>query len=151
MVGREIELNGLNGPSLLFTWRGKLKLFDLLNVKTEVQFAQRMGELQMQDQVGNELYEKMYFIGLNWKKDGLVIPEESIPDLLEDFCQINGYGSEEIRDTLIDALVNSGILIKAIVEAGRKAREGMSGETLAKLIEQIPTPKEDDMGESGEN
>lgn len=149
MVGREIELKGLPDKSLLFTWRGKVKLFELLEVKTEVQFAQRMGELQMQDQVSNELYEKMYFIGLNWKRGGPVIPEDSIPDLLEDFCQINGYGSEEVRDTLIDAFVSSGILVKAIVEAGRKARDGMSGETLNRLLEQVPK-KGDDTGEVGE-
>lgn len=135
MVGREIELKGLDGLSILFTWKGKKKLFDLLGVKTEDQFYTKWYELHRQDQMPDELYEKMYLIGLNWKKEGQFVKEEDVSDLLEEFCLKNGYGSLEVRDTLVDSFVNSGIFFRALVEAGRKARDGMSGDALAKLIE----------------
>jgi len=121
MVGREVEL--IPGYDILYTWKGKRKLFDLLGVRTERQFALKMAELGKEDQLDDEMIAKIFCIGLNWKKDGAVITSEETGDILEEFCQINGFGSEEINNMLLDAFCESGIYNKALIQVGRKISE----------------------------
>jgi len=121
MVGREVEL--IPGYDILYTWKGKRKLFDLLGVRTERQFALKMAELGKEDQLDDEMISKIFCIGLNWKKSGPIISQEDIGDLLEEFCQINGFGSEEINNKLLDAFCESGIYNKALIQVGRKISE----------------------------
>lgn len=134
MVGREVELKGVPDKSVLFTLKGKLKLFDLLGVRTENQFGQKIEQLQLEDKLDDELFFQMYEIGINWDITKPVIPYEKIPDILEEFCQVNGFGTQEIRDTLIDALCNSGILNKAIILANRKLRENFDESKVEELV-----------------
>ena len=131
MVGREVEI--LPGKELLFTWRGKRKLFELVGVSTENQFAIKMGELAKTDKLDDELFGKMYCIGLNWKRGGPVISQEETEDIIEEFCQINGYGSNEVRDKLIDAFCESGIYDKSVIQASRKLREQMTEDKVIEL------------------
>lgn len=121
MVGREVEL--IPGKDVLFTWKGKKKLFDLLEVRTEKQFALKMAELGKDDKLDDDFISKMFCIGLNWKKDGPVISQDETEDILEEFCQINGFGSEEIHNKLLDSLCESGIYNKALVKVGKKISE----------------------------
>lgn len=146
MVGREVEI--LPGKELLFTWRGKRKLFELVGASTENQFAIKMGELAKADGLDDELFSKMYCIGLNWKKGAPVISQEETEDIIEEFCQINGYGSNEVRDKLIDAFCESGIYDKSVIQASRKLREQMTED---KVIELSKMDKGgSDTGEAGQ-
>lgn len=146
MVGREVEI--LPGKELLFTWRGKRKLFELVGASTENQFAIKMGELAKADGLDDELFANMYYIGLNWKKGAPVISQEETEDIIEEFCQINGYGSNEVRDKLIDAFCESGIYDKSVIQASRKLREQMTED---KVIELSKMDKGgSDTGEAGQ-
>lgn len=147
MVGREVEI--LPGKSLLFTWKGKRKLFELVDTRTENQFAIKMGELAKTDKLDDELFSKMYCIGLNWKKGGPVISLEETEDILEEFCQINGYGSGEVRDTLIDAFCESGIYDKDIIAASRKLKKQAAEDTL-KGLQKKAESRGPDPGEAGQ-
>lgn len=133
MVGGEVEI--LPGKGLLFTWKTKVKLFELIEAQTEKQFAVKMGELQAQDQLNNELYEKMYFIGFNWKKDAPIITKEETADIIEEFCQVNKFGSEEVKDKLIESLCNSGILNKGIIAATKKLQQDILENRISELVE----------------
>ena len=152
MVGREIELKGVPNKSLLFTLRGKLKLFELMGVRTENQFGQKIEHLQLEDKLDDEYFFKLYEIALNWDKTKPVITLDEILDILEEYCQANGYGTQEIRDTLIDALCNSGILNKAIILANRKLRESFDEnqieELVKKRIEQIERGSDTENGQT---
>lgn len=146
MVGREVEI--LPGKELLFTWRGKRKLFELVGASTENQFAVKMGELAKADGLDDELFANMYYIGLNWKRGAPVISQEETEDIIEEFCQINGYGSNEVRDKLIDAFCESGIYDKSVIQASRKLREQMTED---KVIELSKMDKGgSDTGEAGQ-
>lgn len=146
MVGREVEI--IPGHELLFTWRGKRKLFELVGASTENQFAIKMGELAKADGLDDELFANMYYIGLNWKKGAPVISQEETEDIIEEFCQINGYGSNEVRDKLIDAFCESGIYDKSVIQASRKLREQMTED---KVIELSKMDKGgSDTGEAGQ-
>lgn len=141
MVGREVEV--IPGHDLLFTWKGKKKLFDLVKVRTERQFAEKLAELAKADQFNDELTINMFCIGFNWKKTGPVVSFQETEDIIEEFCQSNGFGSTEVYDKLQDAFCESGIFNKAIVQASRKLREPMKG-TAPK------TPRGSDTGEAGQ-
>jgi hypothetical protein len=146
VVGREVEV--IPGKDLLFTWRSKRKLFDLVEVRTERQFAEKMAELAKADQLNDELTVKMYCIGFNWRKDGPVVSPEETEEIIEEFCQVNGFGTTEVYDKLIDAFCESGIYNKAVILASRKLRDQMKNGELP----QIEPPQEDkgaDMGEDG--
>jgi hypothetical protein len=146
VVGREVEV--IPGKDLLFTWRSKRKLFDLVEVRTERQFAEKMAELAKADKLNDELTVKMYCIGFNWRKDGPIISSEETEEIIEEFCQVNGFGTTEVYDKLIDAFCESGIYNKAVILASRKLRDQMKNGELP----QIEPPKEDkgaDMGEVG--
>ncbi len=143
MVGREVEV--LPGKNLLFTWRGKRKLFELLGVHTENQFAKKMGELQKEDGLDDQLYTQMYCIGLNWKKDEPVISPKEAEDIIEEFCQVHGFGSNEVRDTLIDAFCESGIFDKAVISASRKLKDKLNEDAIIELAEK----RKLDTGEAG--
>lgn len=107
-----------------------------------------MGELAKADGLNDELFSKMYCIGLNWKKGAPVISQEETEDIIEEFCQINGYGSNEVRDKLIDAFCESGIYDKSVIQVSRKLREQM---TKDKVIELSKMDKGgSDTGEAGQ-
>lgn len=147
MVGREVEI--LPGKDLLFTWKSKRKLFELVGARTETQFALKMAELAKADKLDDELFSKMYCIGLNWRKDGPVISQEETVDLIEEFCQVHGFGSNEVRDLLIDVFCESGIYDKNVIMASRKLRAQISEDKVLEL-----TKKKDsagpDTGEDGQ-
>lgn len=147
MVGREVEI--LPGKDMLFTWKGKRKLFGLIGVSTERQFAEKMGELAKDDGLDDELFADMYYIGLNWRKDGPIIPREGVVDILEEFCQANGFGSNEVRDKLIDAFCESGIYDKDVITASRKLKAQMAEDKLLGLSKKKDSGKTD-TGEPGQ-
>jgi len=128
VVGREVEV--IPGHDLLFTWRSKKKLFELVDARTERQFAEKMAELAKNDQLDDELTVKMYCIGFNWKIGGNVVSFEETEDIIEEFCQINCFGTTEVYDKLIDAFCESGIYNKSLIQASRKLREQLKDEDL---------------------
>jgi hypothetical protein len=147
MVGREVEV--LPGKDLLFTWKGKRKLFELVGARTETEFANKMAELAKTDGLDDELFADMYYIGLNWRKDGPVIPREEVADIIEEFCQVNGFGSNEVRDKLIDAFCESGIYDKNVIMASRKLQAQMAEDKLRELTKKKDSGKSD-TGEAGQ-
>lgn len=153
MVGREIELKGVPGKSLLFTLKGKHQLFEFMQVRTENQFGQKIEQMQREDLIDDEFFYTLYLIGLNWKKDTPPVLLEEVPEIIEEFCQVNGYANQEVRDTIIDALCNSGILNPSIVKANRKLRDSFDDakveSLIKKRIEQIEN-RGIDTGETGQ-
>jgi len=147
MVGREVEV--LPGKDLLFTWKGKRNLFELVGPRTETEFANKMAELAKTDGLDDELFADMYYIGLNWRKDGPVIPREEVADIIEEFCQVNGFGSNEVRDKLIDAFCESGIYDKNVIMASRKLQAQMAEDKLRELTKMKDSGKSD-TGEAGQ-
>lgn len=147
MVGREVEI--LPGKDLLFTWKGKRKLFELVGARSETQFALNMAELAKADKLDDELFSKMYCIGLNWRKNGPVISQEETEDIIEEFCQINGFGSTEVRDKLIDAFCESGIYNKEVIMASRKLQAQVAEDKIIELTKKKDSGKSD-TGEAGQ-
>jgi len=147
MVGRETEV--IPGKDLLFTWKGKRKLFELVGARTEQQFANKMAELAKSDGLDDELFAQMYCIGFNWRKNGTVISQEETVDIIEEFCQVNGFGSNEVRDKLIDAFCESGIYDKNVIMASRKLQAQMTEDKLLELSKKKDSVGSD-TGEAGQ-
>lgn len=148
MVGREVEV--IPGKDMLFTWKGKRKLFDILEVRTERQFAEKMAELAKADQLTDDLVIKIFCVGFNWRKDGPVITQEETEDIIEEFCQINGFGTTEVYDKLQDAFCESGIYNKAIIQASRKLRDQMNEGIIPEVHEIPEVERGPDTGEAGQ-
>ena len=147
MVGREVEV--LPGKDLLYTWRSKRKLFDLVGARTERQFAEQMGELAKADKLDDDICAKMYCIGFNWRSNGPVISQEQTEDIIEEFCQVNGFGTDEVWSKLVDAFCESGIYNKALIMASRKLKAQMNSDTAPELAKQ-PDTGGSDTGEVGQ-
>lgn len=132
LVGREVEI--IPGRNLLFTWRTKKQLYDFLEVRTQVQFATKFQEVAKNDGLDDEFLEKLFYLGLKWEDPDLRI--EQVPDIMDAFCTEGKHGIDELFDKLIEALVNSGLLNKALIDAAKQLQRELTEAEVNKIVQQ---------------
>ena len=140
MVGGPVDF--IPSYSLFYTNRGQKKMYELLGVRTQLQFAQYLGKpegLEVEDT------EKMIVAGLVWEHPDITL--EKVQDLIDsEFYIKQGGDLETLNANIIEAFVNSGLLNKEKIETAKKISKLATLQTVKNLDDKIRDAEGEDMG-----
>lgn len=137
MVGGPVDF--IPQYSLFYTNNGQKKMYELLGVRTQAEFAKYIGK---EGGISNDDMDMMIQAGLVWQHPDITLKE--VQDLIETEFYIKQGGDLEIEnDKIIEAFVNSGLLNKERVEYANKVKK-LSVLTATKELDD--KLKEADMG-----
>ena len=140
MVGGPVDF--IPSYSLFYTNRGQKKMYELLGVRTQLQFAQYLGK---PDGLEIEDTEKMIVAGLVWEHPDITL--EKVQDLIDsEFYIKQGGDLETLNANIIEAFVNSGLLNKEKIETAKKISKLATLQTVKNLDDKIRDAEGEDMG-----
>lgn len=117
MVGGPVDF--IPKYSLFYTNNGQKKMYELLGVRTQAEFAKFLGQ---DGGISNDDMDMMILAGLVWQHPEITL--EEVQELIETEFYIKQGGDLEIEnDKIIEAFVNSGLLNKERIEYANKVKK----------------------------
>lgn len=137
MVGGPVDFVG--DYSLNFAWIGRKKMFQLLGVRTHVEF---INKLNAPKGTTEDTYEKIVYSGLFAKHPSLKLERGEndaegsvyVEDIIEQYF-LSGHDQRDFDDIIIDAFVEAGLMNREQITFSRKKRKIKSRDDIKKLLD----------------
>lgn len=137
MVGGPVDFVG--NYSLNFAWIGRKKMFQLLGVRTHIEFLSKLNDPKGTTE---DTYEKIVYSGLFAKHPTLNLERGEtdaagsvyVEDIIEQYF-LSGHDQRDFDDIIIDAFVEAGLMNREQVMFSRKMREIKSRDDIKKLLD----------------
>lgn len=139
MVSGPVDFVG--GYALNFAWKGRKKMFELLNVRSHAQFLKL---IYSEEGTPDDMYEKIIFAGLITNHPELQLTKSPldtdgtvyVEDLIERFFT-EGNDQRKFDEIIEDALIVAGLLNGTQIFFGRKMRLAKNRDDIKKMLEQL--------------
>jgi len=144
MVSGPVHFTG--DYSLNFAWKGRKLMYDLLGVRTHLQFLKKLDSMATDGGEGtpDDVYEKIIYAGVHGKhpevklvqKEGDTEDSVYVADIIEMYFN-DGNDLVKFDEIIIDAFVEAGLMNREQVKFSREIKKIRSRDDIKKILEKL--------------